>query len=80
MTRDTPKTIPLRKNNAVETLEALLQMAKENKIGGFVAAGYAGSGVFVTTVDVNHVHQHELISQLPAGAILNTVREGIPRQ
>ena len=79
MTRDTPKTIPLRKNNAVETLEALLQMAKENKIGGFVAAGYVGSGVFITTVDVNHVQQHELISQLTAGAILNTVREGIPR-
>ena len=48
-------------------------------IGGFVAAGYAGSGVFVTTVDVSHIQQHELISQLTAGAILNTVREGIPR-
>lgn len=80
MTKDTPKIIPLRKSNAVETLEALLQMAKENKVGGFVAAGYAGDGVFVTTVDVNHIQQHELISQLTAGAILNTVREGISQR
>ena len=72
-----PKIVPLKKNSVVDTLETLLKMAKEDKLGGFIAAGFIGreEQVFVSVVDVDCASQYALIGHLNSNATLRTIRE-----
>ena len=72
------KIVALHHNaDAVAILEQMVVLAKENKLGGFIFAGFVGAGgnVITTKNSVSAVEQSVLIAHLNNSAILDTVRE-----
>lgn len=71
-----PTVITLNKNELVDTLEALLEMAKKGEIEGMVAAGLLKSGeVFTATSKVDIVQQHMLSSYIHTNAMMKIVQQ-----
>lgn len=68
--------VRLHKNNVVEILEELLEMAKRGELKNFIAAGYLSNGEIVTAnVDVNVIEHQTLNSYLQTDVIMKIVEK-----
>lgn len=68
--------VRLHKNNVVEILEELLEMAKRGELKNFIAAGYLNNGEIVTAnVDVNVIEHQTLNSYLQTDVIMKIVEK-----
>lgn len=78
MAKGSANVIPLRKNDMVETLEAILEMAREGKVQNFIAAGFMTDGNVFTTVSKADVIEHQTLnSYLQAMATTRIIQENL---
>lgn len=69
-----PKIIRLRQDEVVDTLETILDMAKEGKITSFIASGILSTGEIFTSVSkADSVQEHTLIAYLQTTATMRVV-------
>lgn len=78
MTKGLPNIVPLHKNDVVEMLESMLEMAKAGEIRNFIAAGYMNDGNIMTAVvKADTIEHYTLNSYLQTNVILRTVEQNI---
>jgi hypothetical protein len=76
MSKELPKVVPLHKNDVVETLETLLNMARAGEVRNLVAAGHLNGGnIFTAVAKADVIEHHTLNSYLQTSAILRTVEQ-----
>lgn len=76
MPKEFSNVVPLYKNDVVEMLETLLEMAKAGKIKNFIAAGHLDDGnIFTSVVKTNVIEHHILNSYLQSNVILRTIEQ-----
>lgn len=72
------KIIELKPNIIVEELEALLELAKENKIECFLFAAYSGGNEIITSTCETTVNDHQaLVGYLQSLATIRMLNEVI---
>lgn len=75
MKDEKPKVIPLYRNDTVEILEDLLDLARNGELVNFIVAGKLKDGNIITgNANVNVIEQHTLISYLNVDVIMKTVQ------